>query len=211
VRSPLRVPTRALARAGLVGVVALGIAAVPAASAWSSAGGAARSGAVGVRSDEPGDKPGTRPGAPKPPDEPGQPRPAGRTPAPKDLPQWPFGPLLHGTFTVDIVEHGAVEAVAQRGVVTAVGDGTLTVTSSDGSAQTWTIGPSTHLVPVGPRRGRQAPSAVVGAPVGVWGTGTASAATAVVVVLVRALPPGSDDAGSAPKAPAPQGPRASKA
>jgi hypothetical protein len=199
----VRALPRTFLRSALVTVAAAGLAAAPAAALSHTTGrGAARTGATAT-GERPGDRHGEAPKAPTggpttSPTPTGHPGDAGSTDRPpsgspaappigagtggKGLRWWPYGNVLHGAFTVDSEEHGIVQLVAQRGTVTAVAAGAVTVTSSDGLVLTWATSSSTRVLPLGPRRGA---GLGVGAVVGVWGPGTPDAPTAAFVLVQR--------------------------
>ncbi len=98
---------------------------------------------------------------------------------------WPYGTVLHGSLTVQSREKGVVQLAIQRGTVTDVSPGSLTVKSADGVEITWTTSATTRIVPVTPGRGRGAKRApvTVGAQVGVWGPGAGDGPEAAVILL----------------------------
>ncbi|MGZ4612508.1 MAG: hypothetical protein ACXV1K_04945 [Kineosporiaceae bacterium] len=197
----MRLVPRTLARSAVVTVVAGALAAAPAAALHRPTSGH-RGGLVAAGGGERHEgRPafGGRREAP-PPATPGVPTgaTAGATTAPqaaaprigtddgrRDLRWWPYGNVLHGAFAVETKEHGVTQLVAQRGLVTDATDSSITVTSSDGFAFTWTLTGATRLVAVPPRRG--VPRVLAkGCVVGVWGPGTDAGATASFVIVGRA-------------------------
>ncbi|MGZ4649411.1 MAG: hypothetical protein ACXV3A_02575 [Kineosporiaceae bacterium] len=197
----MRLVPRTLARSAVVTVVAGALAAAPAAALHRPTSGH-RGGLVAAGGGERHEgRPafGGRREAP-PPATPGAPTgaTAGATTAPqaaaprigtddgrRDLRWWPYGNVLHGAFAVETKEHGVTRLVAQRGLVTDATDASITVTSSDGFAFTWTLTGATRLVAVPPRRG--VPRVLAkGCVVGVWGPGTDAGATASFVIVGRA-------------------------
>ena len=87
---------------------------------------------------------------------------------------------LHGEVTVN-TKKGTRTVVVQRGSVTAVSGGTLTVRSTDGYALTWKLG--TPLRVVQNRKKADASALKAGARVGVAGVREGTAATARLVAV----------------------------
>jgi hypothetical protein len=108
----------------------------------------------------------------------------------RDLRGWPWGPIVHGQVTVDTRDGGVRTLTLQRGVVSAVADGSVTVVSPDGFTAVWTLGHDTRVL----LRGHlgSATDLAVGARVGLTGTGSPDAPTATLVVVVRTQPAASD-------------------
>jgi len=195
----MRPVPRTLVRSAAVTVVAVAVAAAPAAAGLHHPDAGRPGGTVSIigthgRGGLPAGVPGGRHAGPRPADA------AATTPAPtatpgiappigdhdgrKDLRWWPYGNVLHGAFTVETREGKVVHLVAQRGVVTAATDTSVTVTSSDGFVVTWTVTGTTRLVPV--HRHGVPRVLTAGSVVGVWGPGTDADATATFVLVAPA-------------------------
>jgi hypothetical protein len=87
---------------------------------------------------------------------------------------------LHGEMTVQ-GRHGVRTVVAQRGTVTAVAAGTLSVKSSDGFALTWALGDKLKVLQ--DKKEVEASAIKVGAVVGVAGAKDGDTATARLVAI----------------------------
>jgi hypothetical protein len=88
--------------------------------------------------------------------------------------------MLHGEIVVQTVE-GTRTVLVQRGEVTDVSDTSLTVTSTDGFAQTWVFGDRMRVIE---SRATIAPRELtVGSPVGVAGVRADGDPTARVVII----------------------------
>jgi hypothetical protein len=87
---------------------------------------------------------------------------------------------LHGEMTVQ-GRNGVKTVVVQRGTVTAVGGGRVSVTSADGFALTWTLGDTVRVVQDKHRTGVSAVKAGVTA--GLAGTEAGPATTARLIVI----------------------------
>jgi len=143
----------------------------------------------------------------------------------EDLRWWPWGPVVSGRLSRP-VQGGWSTLVLQRGEITAVGAGTVTVTSPDGLTVVWTLTSSTRITglgkghgpgPKGPRSSSGEPTADPTAPpspppaadpaaglavhqrVGIWGNAAGEATTAsFVVVRGTATPPPSPSPSASP-------------
>ena len=143
----------------------------------------------------------------------------------EDVRWWPWGPVVSGRLSRP-VQGGYSTLVLQRGEITAVGAGTVTVTSPDGLTVVWTLTSSTRITglgkghgpgPKGPRSSSGEPTADPTAPpspppaadpaaglavhqrVGIWGNAAGEATTAsFVVVRGTATPPPSPSPSASP-------------
>ena len=70
----------------------------------------------------------------------------------EDLRWWPWGPVVSGRLSRP-VQGGYSTLVLQRGEITAVGAGTVTVASPDGVTVVWTVSAETRITGLAPRRG----------------------------------------------------------
>jgi hypothetical protein len=87
--------------------------------------------------------------------------------------------MLHGEVVVQ-TKQGPQTVVAQRGTVTAKGDGTLTVKSTDGFTLTWTTNTDTKVVAAGAKSSLDQVS--VGAQIGIGGIKSDPQTARLVVV-----------------------------
>ena len=88
--------------------------------------------------------------------------------------------VLHGEGVV-YTDQGAMTVAVQRGAVTAITDTSVTVQSTDGFTQSWTLGGSTHILEH--RTGVQPSGVTVGTDVGVAGVKSSDHYTAHLIVL----------------------------
>jgi len=63
----------------------------------------------------------------------------------EDLRWWPWGPVVSGRLTRP-VQGGFSTLVLQRGEITAIGAGTVTVSSADGTSTVWTVTADTRVL-----------------------------------------------------------------
>lgn len=88
---------------------------------------------------------------------------------------------LHGEVVVQTKKNGVRTVVVQRGSITAVSAGQVSVKSSDGFAQTWTLGDKLRIVQN--RKAVQASALKTGAPIGIAGTKDGGTTTARLIIL----------------------------
>ena len=88
---------------------------------------------------------------------------------------------LHGEVAVETRKNGVQTVVVQRGAVTAVSGGSVSVKSSDGFALTWTLADATRIVQ--DRRVAERSALKTGTEIGIAGVKDGSATTARLIAI----------------------------
>ena len=88
---------------------------------------------------------------------------------------------LHGEVVVQTKKNGAQTVVVQRGSVTAVASGSVSVKSSDGFALTWKLGDKLRVVQ--DRKTAELSAVKTGAEIGIAGVRDGNDSTARIIVL----------------------------
>jgi hypothetical protein len=88
---------------------------------------------------------------------------------------------LHGEVAIETKKNGVQTVVVQRGAVTAVSGGSVSVKSSDGFALTWTLADTTRIVQ--DRKAAERSALKTGTQIGIAGVKDGSATTARLVAI----------------------------